>query len=209
MITYYYLEPMPEFVRERRLRILEEIYGNKIKIVEYDPFNRAEFYKNNIVIINDIFDIVPNNDANIANELALIAAYKRLIDNNVIVRFEKSPQCNSEYINQQMKDTGLTGWDNFESLLKLAIQNYREFMKIDYAYRRQHVVTAAKNGHPLGNKKGVKLTTKKSVEMKEKIKEMCKEFDGDMQDIDVRTKLGISKNTYFKYKKEIKEEYKK
>ena len=55
----------------------------------------------------------------------------------------------------------------------------------------------------IGQKKGVKLTTKKSVEMKKIIMEKSKDFNGTNNDIDCMKLTGLSRNTYYKYKKEL------
>ena len=57
----------------------------------------------------------------------------------------------------------------------------------------------------LGRKRGTKIETKKSKEMKEKIKKLSKSFGGSLKDIEVIEILKINRNTYFKYKKELKE----
>ena len=57
-----------------------------------------------------------------------------------------------------------------------------------------------------GLEKGTKLTTKKSVKAKEIIRKHSKDFDGTLSDDDVRTLAGISRNTYYKYKAELKTE---
>lgn len=56
----------------------------------------------------------------------------------------------------------------------------------------------------LGRRVGTKIETKKSKDMKEKIKKMSKEFGGSLKDFEVIEILKISRNTYFKYKKELK-----
>ena len=58
----------------------------------------------------------------------------------------------------------------------------------------------------LGRRVGSKIQTKKSIEMKEKIKLLAKDFGGNLKDIQVIELLKISRNTYFKYKRELKEE---
>lgn len=58
----------------------------------------------------------------------------------------------------------------------------------------------------LGRRVGSKIQTKKSIEMKEKIKLLAKDFGGNLKDIQVIEVLKISRNTYFKYKRELKEE---
>ena len=64
-------------------------------------------------------------------------------------------------------------------------------------------------GLKVGTPKDTKLTTAKSKEMKPKIKRMSKHFNGTMKDTDLIEALGISRNTYYKYKKELKAEQKK
>ena len=55
----------------------------------------------------------------------------------------------------------------------------------------------------IGQKKGATFETKKAKTMKEHIQKMAKDFDGSMKDKEVIEILGISRNTYYKYKKEL------
>lgn len=57
----------------------------------------------------------------------------------------------------------------------------------------------------LGRKEGSKIETKKAKEMKEKIKKLSKSFQGTLKDVEVIEILKLSRNTYFKYKRELKE----
>lgn len=70
---------------------------------------------------------------------------------------------------------------------------------------------AAENGVTItyGAKQGVKLTTKKSIAAKEIIKKHCKDFGGSLSDSETADLTKISRNTYYKYKAEIKAELKK
>ena len=66
----------------------------------------------------------------------------------------------------------------------------------------------AKNrGKRVGTPKGTKLTTKKSIAVKEKILEHSKDFNGTLNDIDCMALTGVARNTFYKYKREIWEEY--
>ena len=56
-----------------------------------------------------------------------------------------------------------------------------------------------------GRVSGVKVETKKAVESKKKIKELSKDFDGRNTDIEVMQILGLARNTYYKYKGQLKE----
>ena len=42
--------------------------------------------------------------------------------------------------------------------------------------------------------------------MKDKIIKMSKAFDGNMNDKEVMETLGLARNTYYKYKRELQEE---
>ena len=44
---------------------------------------------------------------------------------------------------------------------------------------------------------------KKSVDMKQKIRKMSKDFDGSMNDREVMEVLKLARNTYYKYKREM------
>ena len=57
-----------------------------------------------------------------------------------------------------------------------------------------------------GLTKGDKLTTKKSLAAKEIIKQHSKDFGGSLTDQETATLAGISRNTYYKYKAELKAE---
>ncbi len=56
----------------------------------------------------------------------------------------------------------------------------------------------------IGRKTGDKLTTKKSIAAKETIIKYSKDFDGNLADSEVMKLTGLSRNTYYKYKRELK-----
>lgn len=68
---------------------------------------------------------------------------------------------------------------------------------------KEGIETARLAGKQIGQRKGARLTTKKSVEMKSKIQKMAREFEGNMTDSEVISVLRLSRNTYYKYKKEL------
>ena len=74
-----------------------------------------------------------------------------------------------------------------------------------WAFRVSLVVNGVKkNGVKVGITKGVKLTTKKSIEYKKIILKHSKDFGGTLTDIDVIKLCGCSRQSYYKYKAEIK-----
>lgn len=60
------------------------------------------------------------------------------------------------------------------------------------------------NGTKIGLPKGATLTTAKSIKCKDIIMKHSKDFGGSLEDPDVITLCGCSKNTYYKYKRQLK-----
>ena len=71
---------------------------------------------------------------------------------------------------------------------------------------KEGIETARLNGKQIGQQAGKKLTTKKSIEMKAKIRKMARAFGGNMSDKEVIETLKIARNTYYKYKRELAEQ---
>lgn len=65
------------------------------------------------------------------------------------------------------------------------------------------IETARLAGKQIGQKDGAKFKIKKKEPLKEKIKQMSKDFDGNMTDKQILEVLPLSRNTYYKYKKEL------
>lgn len=63
-----------------------------------------------------------------------------------------------------------------------------------------------KKGNKIGLTKGTTLVTDKSVKCKEIIKKHALDFGGTLSDKEVLTLCKISRNSYYKYKKELKTE---
>lgn len=84
------------------------------------------------------------------------------------------------------------------------IKHYEKF----YNLRKrtsEGIQTAKLNGRQVGAVEGKKLTTKKSVLAKEVIKKHSKDFSGTLTDIELMHLTGLARNTYYKYKRELKE----
>ena len=65
---------------------------------------------------------------------------------------------------------------------------------------------ARERGVILGQPKGAKLTTKKSIEAKELIKQLNYSFNGTLSNEETYKQIGISRNSFYKYKKELQTE---
>ena len=63
---------------------------------------------------------------------------------------------------------------------------------------------AKKNGTKIGRPIGSTLATKKSIDCKTIIQKHSKDFGGSLDDPDVLKLCGCSRNSYYKYKRELK-----
>ena len=59
---------------------------------------------------------------------------------------------------------------------------------------------------PTSSGGGAKLTTKKSIEAKKQIQKHSKDFNGTLSDVDCMKLIGLARNTFYKYKRELKAE---
>ena len=63
------------------------------------------------------------------------------------------------------------------------------------------------SGKQIGQRKGAVFTVKKAVYAKRKILEHNKTFGGSLNDKETQELAGISRNSLYLYKRELKEEY--
>lgn len=73
---------------------------------------------------------------------------------------------------------------------------------------REGIREAKRSGKQVGRSVGANVVTKKSLEAKKLIKEYSRDFNGTLKDVDaiiqIRARLGkLSRNSYYKYKREM------
>lgn len=72
---------------------------------------------------------------------------------------------------------------------------------------KEGIETARRAGKQIGQRKGAVFTVKKAVYAKRKILEHNKTFGGSLNDRETQELAGISRNSLYLYKRELKEEY--
>ena len=173
-----------------------------------------------------IFDSASRMSRNAEEAISL---YEDLFNKNINLVFLKEPHINTDTYKRALENqikinlnTGNAATDNFiqniiEALNKYTIELAKEQIKLVFEQAQKEVddlhqrtaeglVTAKLNGKQVGQPKGAKLTTKKSVAAKELIKKHSIDFNGSLEDPDVIKLTGISRNSYYKYKRELREE---
>lgn len=149
--------------------------------------------------------------------------YERLYSQGVNLVFLKEPHIDTETyknaIAQQIETTGNEIADTYiEATNKVLMILARQQIKIAFDQAEKEVIdlhirtsegmkTAALNGKSIGRKKGTTVITKKSIEAKKIIEKHSLDFGGTLTDREVMRMIGsISRNSYYKYKRELKNE---
>ena len=91
-----------------------------------------------------------------------------------------------------------------EQQIKAAFEQSEKEVTDLHSRISQGMREAKKNGVKIGLPKGTSLTTKKALECKAIILKHSKDFGGSLEDPDVIKLCGCSRNSYYKYKREIK-----
>lgn len=145
--------------------------------------------------------------------------YQELFNRGVNLKFAKEPYLDTDVFAKQIKQaevkTGKSYLDEglkiilmgiAEEQIRLAFEQSEKEVEDLHQRTREGIETARLNGKQIGQPKGAKLTTKKSIAAKEIIKKHSKDFDGTLSDPDVMKLAGIARGTYYKYKRELRSE---
>lgn len=92
-----------------------------------------------------------------------------------------------------------------EKQIRIAFEQAEKEVKDLQQRTKEGIETARLNGKQIGQKPGNVLTIKKKAPAKEIIKKHCIEFGGSLTDPEVMELAKVSRNTFYKYKKEIRE----
>ena len=145
--------------------------------------------------------------------------YQQLYERGVDLVFLKEPHINTQTykqaLNNHVKLTGdkvdyiLEGVNKYlmalaKEQIRLAFEQAEKEVSDLHQRTKEGIETARLNGKQIGQKKGVILTTKKSTAAKEVILHHSKDFGGTLSDTECISLLHISRNTYYKYKAELK-----
>ena len=218
---------------ERQVRNIEKAYPDAIILKEAFTGTKILGRKELDKIVNNVkagdtvvFDSASRMSRNADEAIEL---YEALFSNNVNLVFLKEPHINSEVYKRALDnqiqinlDTGNKATDELIGSIVDALNVYtialaKEQIRLVFAQAEKEVtdlqqrtkeglVTARLNGKQIGAIKGEKKTTKKSITAKEQIKKYNNTFGGRLTNEETWQKIGISKMTFYKYKRELLEE---
>lgn len=208
---------------ERQIKNISEQYPDAIIFCEAftgtKVYGRKEFNKLLSKIKSGdtiIFDSVSRMSRNASEGIDL---YFDLLDKNINLIFLKEPYINTnvylESVQQSIDATGNEIADLYidatNKVIRLLAKKQIEqaFLQAEKEVSDLHDRTkegireARRRGKQIGAVKGSTYTSKKKAPSLILIKKHSRDFDGYLNDNDVMKIIGISRNTYYKYKKEL------
>lgn len=147
------------------------------------------------------------------------AAYEELFNRGVTLVFLKEPHINTDTYKKALENNVQLTGSNVDYILegvnrylmelakeqiRLAFEQSEKEVEDLHQRTREGIETARLNGKQIGRKKDAKITTKKSLAAKEIIRKHSRDFNGTLSDVEVMQLTGLSRNTYYKYKRELK-----
>lgn len=194
--------------------IKEAFTGTKINRPEWNKLFKGVREGDTIV-----FDSVSRMSRNAEEG---IGVYFDLYNKGVKLCFLKEPHINTEvYRESASQSIDLTGNEIADAYIqttnkvlkmiaerqiKLAFSQSEKEVSDLHQRTKEGIATAKLNGKQIGRAEGSKVVTKKSIEAKKQIKKYSADFEGTLNDIDCMKLIGVSRNTYYKYKGELKAE---
>ena len=207
---------------ERQIRNIKELYPEDIVVTDaytgtkLDRPGWTKLYKQlkpgDLVVFDQVSRM--SRDADEGFEV-----YQTLYNMGVNLVFIKEPHINTETYRKAL-ETGvpLTG-TNVDYILegvnkylmslakeqiRLAFEQAQKEVEDLHQRTKEGIETARLNGKQIGQPRGARLTTKKSVRAKEIIRKYSQDFEGTLSDVDVMKLIGCARGSYYKYKREMR-----
>ena len=206
---------------DRQIRNILSAYPDAIIVQEAytgTTLHRPEWGKLNMKLSSGdtvIFDSVSRMSR---NEEEGIEAYEELLNRGVEIIFLKEPHINTAVYKKAAKqsipmtgssvDVILDAVNKYLLLLAkeqitIAFQQAQKEVDDLHQRTREGMMTAKLNGKQIGRCCGSIIETKKSKAAKEIIKKHSKAFGGTLNDAECQKLAGISRNSFYKYKREL------
>lgn len=131
--------------------------------------------------------------------------YRLALENRINITIETGSTATDNLMNTMIEGLNIFTMDLAKEQIKIVFQQAQK--EVDDLHQRvaEGLLTAKINGVQVGLEKGTKLTTKKSKQAKEIILKHSKDFNGTLADEEVMKLAEVSRKTYYKYKKELRE----
>ncbi len=194
--------------------IIQEVYtGTKQDRPEWN-----KLYKKAKAGDTIIFDSVSRMSRNADEGFCL---YEELYNKGIELVFLKEPHISTSTYKKALQNNVTMTGTNVDYILegvnkylmalakeqiRLAFEQSEKEVQDLHQRTKEGIETARLNGKQIGQKQGAKLNVKKKAPAMDIIKQHSKDFNGTLKDTEVMKLTGLARNTYYKYKAELKAE---
>lgn len=133
------------------------------------------------------------------------ATFKQAMEKQISTSFDSGDKATNELMQAITEAINRYMMSLAEKQIIIAFEQSEKEVEDLHQRTREGIETARLQGKQIGQKQGAKLIVKKAAIAKEQIKKHAKTFGGTLDDADCIKLTGLSRNTYYKYKKELKE----
>ena len=130
--------------------------------------------------------------------------YRKSLENQIKIKLDTGNKASDELINTIIDALNKYTIELAKEQIRIAFDKAESEVKRLHERTKEGLLTAKLSGKQIGQVKGSKLTTKKSIMAKEIILKHSKDFDGTLNDDECRKLAEVSRNTYYTYKRELK-----
>ena len=207
---------------DRQIRNIKAEYNNAVIITEVYTGTKQDrpewnkLYKKAKAGDTIVFDSVSRMSRNAEEGFHL---YEELYNKGIELVFLKEPHISTSTYKKALENNVTLTGTNVDYILegvnkylmalakeqiRLAFEQSEKEVQDLHQRTKEGIETARLNGKQIGQRQGAKLITKKSIEAKKQIQKHSKDFDGNLSDVDCMKLIGLARNTYYKYKRELK-----
>jgi len=208
---------------ERQIRNIQKAYPDAIIKQEVYTGTKTDGRK----VFEQLLKIVRSGDMIVFDSVSRMSrnaeigfqVYQELYDKGIELVFLKEPHINTETYKKALSNNIEMTGTKTDIILKAINEYLMELAKeqIIIAFEqsekevsdlhqrtKEGIETARRKGKQIGRKQGAAITTKKSIKAKQDILKFSRDFNGTLTDVDCMRMIGIARNTYYRYKAELK-----
>ena len=208
---------------ERQIRNIQRAYPDAIIKQEVYTGTKTDGRK----VFEQLLKIVRSGDTIVFDSVSRMSrnaeigfqVYQELYDKGIELVFLKEPHINTETYKKALSNNIAMTGTKTDIILKAINEYLMELAKeqIIIAFEqsekevsdlhqrtKEGIETARRKGKQIGRKQGAAITTKKSIKAKQEILKYSRDFNGTLTDVDCMRMIGIARNTYYRYKAELK-----
>ena len=162
--------------------------------------NAAEGFEQYQVFFNNGVELVFLKEQHINT-----ATFKHAMEKQISATFDSGDQATNELMQAITEAINRYMMALAEKQIVIAFEQSEKEVEDLHQRTREGIETARLQGKQIGQKQGAKLNVKKAAIAKEQIKKYSKDFGGTLDDAGCIKLTELSRNTYYKYKKELRE----